>query len=317
MPVFRPFSAARFFVERWVVMATLFTRPRLWLASALACLAIASQALPARADAPKELRMGFAPFEEPTEVLKKARPIVDLLTRELKIPVKPFVATDYPGVVEAMRAGRLDVAIFSPSAMVMAERIAGAKIILKSLYHGHAVYYSAILTRKDSGVTSLKQLKGKTFAFVDNASTTGGIYPKLMLMNAGLNPERDFKAVVNAGGHDASILAVFNKRVTAGASYAYDTKGVDVPWRDVLGKDADQLRVLQYSKPIPNTAVAVSRTLDPKLAEKIRSTLLGLDKSPTGRQELAKMFLIQGFVPASSADYESVREAFDKVGLKI
>lgn len=296
-------------------MSTLF--PRVWIVAALALLAFAGTARPASAYVPKVLRVGFAPFENAQEVMKKAQPIVQLLGRELKMPVKPFVAGDYPGVVEAMRAGRLDVAFYSPTALVMAERIAGAKVILKSLYNKRANYYSAIITRKDSGITSLAQLRGKTFSFVDPGSTTGGVYPKLMLLNAGLNPERDFKAVVNAGGHDASILAVYNRKVDAGAAYANDTKEDDVPWKHVLGANAGMIRVLAYSKPIPNGAVAVSKNLDPKLTARIRSTFLNLDKTAKGRTELAKMFLIQGFLPATSADYAPVREAFDKVGLKL
>lgn len=291
-------------------------RPTGWLTAALVALAISPPA--ALAYVPAELKVGFAPFENQHEVLQKAKPIVEALRRGLHMPVKPFVAADYPGVVEAMNGGKLDVAFYSPAALVMAEKVAGARVILKAIYQGRSHYFSSIIVRADSPIKSLKDLKGRTFAFVDPGSTTGGVYPKLMLLNAGLNPEKDFARVIYAGGHDAAVLAVFNRKVDAAATFANDTQGRDVPWRRVLkGPDAEQIRPLAYSKPIPNGAIAVSRRLDPALVEKVRATFKGLNATAQGQRDLSKMYLMDGFVPATSADYDPVREAFEKVGLSL
>lgn len=284
-------------------------------------------ALPAHADkatsvvpapgTPATLKLGFAPFENQREVLKKAGPIVKALGKSLGCKVQPFVAGDYPGVVEAMRGGKLDVAFFSPAALIMAERVAGAKVILKSIYHGRAHYFSAIITRSDSPYKKLSDLKGKNFAFVDPGSTTGGVYPKLMLMNAGLEPSRDLGKVIYAGGHDAAILAVYNRKVDAAATFANDDQGEDVPWKHILKADAGQVRVLAYSKPIPNGAVAVSKKLTPQLVERIKRAFLDLGTTPDGREMLSHMYLIEKFAPAQSSDYDPVREAFTKVGLSL
>lgn len=286
-----------------------------WACAALVA-SVAFQA-PATAYAPKVLRLGFAPFENQADVLKKAQPVVRALSRALGVPVKPFVAGDYPGVVEAMRAGKLDVAFYSPAALVMAERVAKARVILKSVYKGRSIYYSAIITRKDSPIKTLADLKGKSFAFVDPGSTTGGIYPRVMLLNAGVTPEKDFSHTIYAGGHDAAVLAVVNGKVDAAATFANDTRGEDVPWKHMLKDKAGAIRVLSYSRPIPNGAVAVSEKLDPAVVAKVKQAFLDLGKTQSGRQELAKMYLIEQFAPASSADYDPVREAFNKVGLKL
>lgn len=290
-----------------------------WLVPIIAFLAVATA--PAAADAagkdPKALRVGFAPFENQREVLKKAGPVVESLSRALGMKVTPFVAGDYPGVVEAMKGGKLDVAFYSPAALVMAEKVAGAKVILKSIYRGRAHYYSAIITRADGPIKTLKDLKGKNFAFVDPGSTTGAVYPKLMMMNAGLDPKRDLGKVIYAGGHDASILAVYNGKVDAAATFANDDRGDDVPWKHILKADASRVRAIAYSRPIPNGAVAVSKHLSPALVARIRKAFLDLGTTGEGRKMLSRMYLIEAFAPASSADYDPVREAFHKVGLSL
>ncbi|MEB3329622.1 MAG: phosphate/phosphite/phosphonate ABC transporter substrate-binding protein [Candidatus Sericytochromatia bacterium] len=267
--------------------------------------------------APPALRVGFAPFENQKEVLRKAAPIVGYLSKRLGRPVTPFVAGDYPGIVEAMKGGKLDVAFLSPAALVLAEKVAGVRVVLKSAYKGRTHYHSAIITHVNSGVTSLQDLKGRSFAFVDPGSTTGGVYPKLMLLNAGLNPATDFSTVINAGGHDASILAVVNRKVDAAATFANDARGEDVPWKHILGERAGLIRVLGYSKPIPNGAVAVGKHLPAATTEAIRRAFLDLSASGEGRGILKQMYLIERFVPASSADYDPVREAFSRVGLSL
>ena len=272
---------------------------------------------PAEAADPKELRVGFAPFENQRQVLKKAGPVVEALSRALGMKVIPFVAGDYPGVVEAMKGGKLDVAFYSPAALVMAERVAGARVILKSIYRGRAHYFSAIITRADGPIKTLKDLRGRNFAFVDPGSTTGAVYPKLMMKNAGLDPARDLGKVIYAGGHDASILAVYNGKVDAAATFANDDRGEDVPWKHILKADAGQIRAIAYSKPIPNGAVAVSRHLSPALTARIKKAFLDLGTTQGGRKMLSRMYLIEAFAPASSKDYDPVREAFTKVGLSL
>ncbi|MDB5096539.1 MAG: phosphonate transporter, periplasmic phosphonate-binding protein [Cyanobacteria bacterium RYN_339] len=266
---------------------------------------------------PRPLTIGFAPFENQAEVLRKARPVVDVLTKALNRPVRPFVAGDYPAIVEALKGGKLDVAFLSPAAMIMAEKVAGARVLLKSVYKGRSAYYSAIITRTDSPYKTLADLKGHTFAFVDPGSTSGGVYPKLMLMKAGLNPDHDFSHLIYAGGHDAAVLAVLNHKVDAASTFANDNHGDDVPWKHILGKDADKIRAIAYSQPIPNGAIAVSKSLDAETTAKVRQTFLDLGKSVEGRAHLSRFYLIESFAPATSADYDPVREAFARVGLRV
>jgi phosphonate transport system substrate-binding protein len=273
----------------------------------------------AEAYAPKVLRVGFVPSENLQNILKKTRPVIDALHAELKLQVVPFVATDYTGIIEAMRANKLDVAFFAPGAYVLAEKKANAQVILKAQRKGKAFFYAAVITHKDSGIKRLQDLKGKTFAFVDPASTSGGIYPKVMFMNAGINPDRDFTRVIYAGGHDAAVLAVLNKKVDAAATFANDTKGEDAAWTQFLtrGAEAKQIVPIAFSKPIPSDLIAVNKHLDPALIQKVRKVFQGMSATPQGRKQLWDLYRIDAFVDATPADFEPVREAFGKVGLTI
>lgn len=275
---------------------------------------------------PTTLLVGFAPWENPGEIHKVSEQVTRLLSKELAMKVEARVASDYAGVVEAMRGGRVHMAFFPPAAYVLAEQRAGARVILKSLFQGKSAYYSAIITRKDSGVNRLEDLKGKTFAFVDPSSTSGSIYPRLMLLKAGIKPERDFRQVINAGGHDSVVLAVFNRRVAAGACYANDPKARQAAWTakpdgspGVLPRasDQDQIKILAMSPPIPADNIAVRSDLDPAITNRIKAFFLKLSSTQAGRDRIRQLYRVDGFTEARPADYAPVREAFAKVGFRL
>src|SRR4030095_96305 len=175
----------------------------------------------------KVLRVGFAPFEDAQRVMQNAQPIVEILRRKLGMEVQAFVATDYTGVVEALRVNKLDIAFLTPASYVLAKNEANVKVVLKSERKGSPFYYAAIITRADSGIKRLEDLRGKTFAFGDALSTTGNIFPRKMFKEHGIDPVRDFKKVLYSGGHDATVLAVLNGKVDAGATYANSPDGND------------------------------------------------------------------------------------------
>ena len=268
---------------------------------------------------PKALRVGFVPSENMQEVLKNAQPIVDKLHQALGVDVQPFVATDYAGVVEALRGKKLDIAFLNPAAYVLAKEEAHVNVLLKSVRRGGDAFYGAIITRTDSGINSLQDLKDHTFAFGDPISTSGHIFPKSMFKAAGIDPGRDFKNVVFAGGHDATVLAVFNRKADAGATYSNNKLGNDGAWTLYLKTQAerDQIKVVAYTDPIPNDNLVASPDLDKETVDKITAVFMDLGKTPEGKKWLDNLYRIEGFVPATDSDYASVRGAFADAGIAI
>ncbi len=264
------------------------------------------------------LRIGFIPSENAAELQQNAQPLVDKLSQALGQDVQPFVASDYTGVVEAFRNQRLDVAFLTPASYVMANNEAGVGVILRAQRGKTPNYYSVIFTRSDSKVNNLKELKGKTFAFGDNLSTAGYIYPIKMLKEAGLNPDTDFDQVISSGSHDATVLAVFNGKVTAGATYANDPKGEDSAWKHILKPEQfKEIKVLAVSEPIPSDNICVSKDLDPAVAKKVQEFFLKLGDSPEGQKLIQDLYRIDKFVPASDADYQGIRDAIVQTGIQL
>jgi phosphonate transport system substrate-binding protein len=267
----------------------------------------------------KVLRVGFVPSENVQEVAQNAQPIVDILQKNLSIEVIPFVATDYTGVVEALRADKLDIAFLTPASYVLAKNEADVKVILKSHRRGSAYYYAAIITRSDSGIRKLEDLRNKTFAFGDPLSTSGHVFPRKMLKEKGIDPVKDFKHVIYSGGHDATVLAVLNRKIDAGATFANFPDGKDAAWMQYL-KDPEkqkQIRAIAFSEPIPADNLVINARLDPSLAKRIEETFLELSRSDAGKKMLRDLYQIDGFVPATDEDYDSVREAFQIAGINL
>jgi phosphonate transport system substrate-binding protein len=287
------------------------------------CLSLLlSFALSACGESPKAvktLRIGFVPAEDAQQVMQNAQPLVEILRKELGMEIQPFVATDYTGVVEALRVNKLDVAFLAPASYVLAKNEANIKVVLKSERKGIPFYYAAIIVRADSGIKSLDDLRGKTFAFGDSLSTTGHVFPRKMFKERGIDPVRDFKQILYSGGHDATVLAVLNGKVDAGATYANSPDSEDTAWMRYLKdpKDVKKIRAIAFSEPIPADNLVISGALDERIAKKVVDIFLGLSRDPKGKQMLRDLYQIDGFVTATDEDYDSVREAFIGAGIQL
>ncbi len=269
--------------------------------------------------APKTLRVGFVPAEDAQQVMQNAQPLVEILRKELGMEIQPFVATDYTGVVEALRVGKLDVAFLAPASYVLAKNEANVIVVLKSQRKGIPSFYAAIITRADSGIKTLDDLRGKTFAFGDVLSTTGHIIPRKMFKERGIDPARDFKQILYSGGHDATVLSVLNRKVDAGATYANSPDSQDTAWMRYLKdpEDIKKIRAIAFSEPIPADNLVIRGNLDERVAKKIVEVFMNLSHDPAGKKMLRDLYQIDGFVSATDKDYDSVREAFAIAGIQL
>jgi phosphonate transport system substrate-binding protein len=272
-----------------------------------------------RRTAPRALRVGFVPSENVQQVAQNAQPLVDLLQRKLALEIQPFVATDYTGVVEALRAGKLDVAFLTPASYVLAVNEADIRVILKSHRRGSPSYYAAIITHADSDIRTLEDFRDRTFAFSDPISTSGNVFPRKMFKERGIDPAKDFKNVIFSGGHDATVLAVLNGKVDGGATFANFPDSKDAAWMQYLKDPAEQkkIRVVAYSEPIPADNLVVHSSLDAAIVKRIEELFLELGRDAAGQKMLRDLYQIDGFMPATDQDYQSVREAFAIAGLNL
>ncbi len=282
-----------------------------------ACPASEESVSPA-SKSPPVLRMGFIPSENMSELQKNVQPLVEKLSEAIGMEVQPFIAGDYTGVVEALRNQRLEVAFLSAASYVMAKNEANVKVILRAQRGKDPFYYSVIFTRKDNGIKNLSELKGKSFAFGDNLSTAGYIYPLKMFKDQGIDPESDFENTIFSGSHDATVLAVANKKVTAGATYSNDPEGNDSAWKHILKPEqVNDIQVLAVSDPIPSDNICVAENVSEEIQNKLRQFFLNLSKDPEGLALIQDLYHIDRFVEAEDADYAGIRKAFTESGIDL
>ncbi|MCY1279785.1 putative ABC transporter phosphonate/phosphite binding protein PhnD2 [compost metagenome] len=254
-----------------------------------------------QAQSADKLTIGLIPSEDSQAMIETSQQVLDSLEQQLGMPVEPFVATDYNGIIEALRAGKLDVAYLGPFSYVLATTVAEVEAFAVAVTRktGQSAYKSLILARKDSGIRDLADLKGHTFAFVDPSSASGHLFPKAGLEQAGFDPDRLFSRVIFSGSHDASILAVENRKVDA-AAVADRILATAVAKGLVKQED---FQVVWTSRPIPESPMVWRKDMDPALKQKVAGALAAIKDVPWGDQGQ-----LDGFQPTSDAAYDVVRE---------
>jgi phosphate/phosphite/phosphonate ABC transporter binding protein len=268
--------------------------------------------LGARPSAGRELKFGFTPFLNEADMRAEYQPLMAYLSDAIGQKVSLYVARDYGDLRTQMENGAVDVGSFSPFAYVDAARGGKIRIIAQSIIDGSGTYRGVIVARKDSGLKTLADLKGKRFAFVDPKSASGYVYPRAMLIEKGMLPESYFKETIFTGGHDKVISAVLDGRADAGAIYE-GALGIS----KAEGVPTENLVTLASTELIPHDAITVRVGLEEGLTKKIETALVGLDKNDAGRQLIAnsKPKKLTGYVIAEDSQFDVVRRTAKIAGM--
>jgi len=259
----------------------------------------------------QDLEFGFTPVLAEAEMRAEFEPLMAYLSEAIGQKVVLYIAKDYGDLRTQMEAGTVDIGSFSPFAYVDAVKGGKIRIIAQSILDHSATYRGLIIARKDSGLRRVEDLEGKRFAFVDPKSASGYVYPRAMLLEKGLTPERFFNETTFAGGHDKVIQAVLDGRADAGAIYdgalgVAKQKGVAV----------ENLVTLASTDPIPHDAIAVRVGLDEPLARKIQTALVNVDKTEAGKRALANSKKkLTGHVIADDSLFDVVRRTAKLAGM--
>jgi len=266
------------------------------------------------AGAADRLHLVLTPSQKPTDLMATGEEFGQVLGKLVGMPVRVTVASDYAAVIEALRNRTADLAFVHPGGYVLASREAKATIVAKNLWHGKSSFTSRIYVRRDAGIKTVEDLRGKTIAFVDPASSSGYIYPMVLLIKRGLVTNRDpksfFKEVVFSGAHDASMRALLNGHVDAIASF-------DMAREQYLKDPAERERLIfvAETEPIPEAGIAARDGLDPATFAKVRAALLQI-RGPAHAALLKRLYEIDGFATAEDREYDPVRAAIELLGAR-
>jgi phosphonate transport system substrate-binding protein len=233
------------------------------------------------------------------------RPLANYLAAQLKRPVELRTVDSWEGLAKSLAAGETDIALMGPWGYVLANNEAGAQVVSTILYDDKPEYFAIIVTHPNSGIKTVADLKGKTFAFGDKGSTSGYLIPTHYFMTQGINPATYFSKVIHTK-HQAIETQVAQGVLDAGADY---NRNRNAMIEQGLIKAAQSV-VIWQSAPLPNDAVAVSKTL---FADKVLVAQLQAVLSKVGEAQKTQPNLLPphytGFVNRDNSFYKPIRDA--------
>jgi len=260
----------------------------------------------------RDIVIGLIPEQNVFRQRERYLLIQKYLSDDIGITVNFTSLTRYGNIVERFDGEKLDGAFFGSFTYALAHSQLGVESIARPVnLDGTSTYHGYIFVRKDSGIRTAADMKGKKFAFVEHATTAGYLFPLAYFKEhriAGLNSylgESYF-----AGSHDAAILAVLNREADIGAAKntIYDALAAENP------RIEQELVILAASGAVPQNCLAVRRGLDPELKSALKRALLNMDKNPRGIEVLRK-FGARGFIETTMKDYEYLYQLAGQVGM--
>ena len=275
-----------------------------------ALCAIALLGLSPFAQAQQVFRVTAIPDESPTELARKAAPLVKYLEGKLGMKVEFTPVNDYAAAVEALVNKKVDLAWFGGFTFVQANARSGGKA-LPLVQRVEDEKFKSVFITTDPKINSLADLKGKDLSFGSQSSTSGHLMPRSFLLAAGVNPDKDLHRVAFSGAHDATIAAVAAGKVQAGAL------NISV-WEKFVGEgkvDTAKVRVFYTTPPYFDYNWTVHAEMSAALREKLTAALLGLDRNTPEGKEILELQRATRFVPTKSENYNGIEAAARNAGL--
>jgi len=260
------------------------------------------------------LTIGLIPERNIFQQLERYEPLADYISKKTGINIKLKVLTRYGNIVENFVSAHMDAAFFGSFTYTLAHSKLGVEAIARPEDHnGHSTYYGLIFVRKDSGIKSIKEMQGKSFAFVDKATTAGYLLPLAYFKEHGVE---DYKTFLNetyfTGTHQDAIYDVLNKKTDIGA--AKNTMFYRLAADD--SRITEELVILSRSPDVPENGLAVRKDLDESIKHKLKKALIDMHADPEGINVLKK-FGAKRFIETSNDDYASVYRYAREIGLNL
>ncbi|MCD6555443.1 MAG: phosphate/phosphite/phosphonate ABC transporter substrate-binding protein [Anaerolineae bacterium] len=257
--------------------------------------------------------LSFVPSGDTPDIIESAEEIANLLSEKTGYVIKGNVATSYSAVIEAMCTGKAHMGTLATFAYILANEKCGVDCALVSVRYGSPYYRGQIIAGADTGITKLEDLKGKTMCWVDAASTSGYIIPRVMLKAAGVDPDTDLAQQTEVGSHDGVALAVYKGDCDAGATYIDVRDRVENEYPDIKEKTV----VIAESPEIPNDGLQFIKDFPPDMREKIVKAFLEIMETDEGVEAMGKAYGWAGVVEKDDSFYDPFRAVLDASGIDV
>lgn len=257
--------------------------------------------------------MSFVPSGDTQDIIASGDTLAQMVSERTGLNVTSNVGTDFSSVREAMCAGQAQIGWLNTFNYVLANEQCGVDAALATSRFGTTTYAGQIVVRADSGITTLEDLRGKVMCWVDPASTSGYIIPRIMLAANGIDPDADFSQTIEAGSHNNVVTQVYNGDCDAGATFSDARTGIEEEFPDVL----EQVVVLATTSDIPNDSVSFISDFPAEMRTQIVDALLEISASPEGQEALNTLYNIESLVDSNDAFYDVFRADLSRAGINI
>lgn len=253
----------------------------------------------------------LVPSQDTEAVLAGAEDIAAALEEETGLVMNTIVSTDFTGAVEAMCSDEAHMGALNTFNYLVANGRDCAEVGVASVRFGSTFYTGQVITRADSGIASISDLAGKTFCRPDPTSTSGWVIPSLAMQAEGIDPEADLAEIVDAGGHDAVVIAVYNGDCDAGSTFVDARGNVEEDFPDVM----DVVSVITESAPIPNDNISFGPSVDAETRTTLVDFFLGLASDEAGLELLNTVYSWSGMEVVGDDFYDGFRQTLEAAGV--
>jgi phosphonate transport system substrate-binding protein len=256
-------------------------------------------------------RVTTIPEEAATEQVRKFTPIANYLSKRLGMKVEFTPVSDYPAAVEALVNKKVDLVWFGGFTHVQAQIRSGGKIVPLAQREEDTKFQSVFIAKTDSGIKTLADLKGRQISFGSQSSTSGHLMPRHFLLQAQINPEKDFRRVAYSGAHDATIASVVSGKVDAAA--------LDITvWRKFVSENRVDTKAVDVFFTTPtffNYNWSMHADAPAELRERVKKALLDLDPATPEGKEILQLNRATRYIPTSPENYKGLESAGRSAGL--
>ena len=278
----------------------------------LTCAALAAgAALTSLAQAQSVFRITTIPEEAATEQVRKFTPLANYLEKALGVKVEFTPVSDYPAAVETLVNKKVDLVWLGGFTFVQANLRSGGKVVPLAQREEDTKFQSVFIAKTDSGIKSLADMKGKQISFGSQSSTSGHLMPRSFLLQASINPEKDFRRIAYSGAHDATIASVVSGKVDAAA--------LDITvWKKFVTENKVDTKAVDVFFTTPgyfNYNWSVHADMPAAMQAKVKAALLALDPANPAHAEILKLNRATRYIATTPDNYKGLEAAARSAGL--
>ena len=253
---------------------------------------------------PGVLRVSAIPDENPTELQRKFKPLGAYLEKKTGLTVQFTPVTDYAASVEGLVNKKLDMVWFGGFTFVQANVRSKGKVV-PLVQRAEDEKFRSVFITANPEIRTLQDLKGRTFSFGSESSTSGHLMPRSFLLAAKINPESDMRRIAFSGAHDATVAAVAGGKVDAGAV------NISV-WEKLVNEkkvDPSAVKVFYTTPGYYDYNWSVRADMPAALKKKISDAFLALDASTPEGKEILELQRASKFIPTNAGNYAAIEAA--------